>query len=67
VRTVDDQQHLAEYAVSAQGFEQTVAAPDLDFAAHNDEELVAASPPWKMKIGSPLAELRVGTSGCTRD
>jgi hypothetical protein len=29
----------------------------LGFAAHNDEQLVAASPSWK--IGSPLARLRI--------
>ncbi len=62
--TVIDQRHLAEDAVLAQLLEVAVAAPDLHFAAHDDEELVAAVA--FLKIVWPSAKSRVGTSGPTR-
>src|SRR5208282_4785553 len=40
-RTVVNKGHLAKNAVLAQSFEATVAAPDLDLSAHDDEELIA--------------------------
>jgi hypothetical protein len=38
-RIVVDQRHLAEDAVLAKGLEETIAAPDLHLAAHDDKEL----------------------------
>src|SRR5208283_3343523 len=37
-----DQRHFTEDAVLAQRFQETVAAPDLHHATHDDEELIAA-------------------------